>query len=326
MRFEDIISHENIIRDLNRGIKNDEISHAILFDGIGGIGKKYTAKQLAKSLLCSNKKGCNYCPSCRQFDSGSNPDYLFVTKDGNSIKKEQIQEVIEFLSIKPFESKYKVVILEHFHTATVEAQNSMLKTLEEPSSYGKIILLSENSNNLLETIVSRTKVYKFYPIPKLILIRYLIDRFGISEDEASFYADYSGGSIGQAIKYLEDSNFKSERTQALKILDKAIKSQRSYVLNNLDYFNKDNIEEVIDLYLIWARDLKIYKQSHNLKNLYNKEYINQISSQMYLTDEVIDYIINKILEVKKNINYNISPEFVMEMFFIDIMEECKWIE
>lgn len=325
MKFERIIGHDDVVSDLKSMVEKQNINHAILFEGIGGIGKKYAAKVFAKSILCEGEDyNCDTCPKCIQFSSNSNPDFMFITSENGSIKKEQITDLINFLSIRPFDSKYKVVLIEHFHTATREAQNALLKTLEEGPSYGKIILLSENSKALLDTILSRVKIYRFNPIQKLKLIDYLVDEFKVDENEAVFYADFSHGSIGKAIKIIKDEEFRNTRRKILEIFDRALKGQTDYVISNLKFFNNlEELDDILDMYLIWLRDLLVLKNTKRGKYLINRDMERLLSSETHISDDIINKIKNKIIDLKEDLKYNVSQELALELFFIDVMEECE---
>lgn len=325
MKFERIIGHDEIIQDLRFMVEKENVNHAILFEGIGGIGKKYTAKMFAKSILCEGDRiNCDTCPKCIQFESNSNPDFMFVTSDNGSIKKEQINELIEFLSIRPFDSKYKVVLVEHFHKATIDAQNALLKTLEEGPTYGKIILLSENSKNILDTVLSRVKIYKFNSIQKLVLVNYLIENFQVDENEAVFYADYSNGSIGRSIRIIEDKEFRDNRKRILDIFDRALKGQSDYVISNLRFFDEiEELDEVLDIYLTWLRDLLVLKGTGRGKFLINRDMERLLTSETHLSNKTINNIKNKIIGLKEDLKYNVSKELALELFFIDVLEECE---
>ncbi|MFB0972810.1 MAG: DNA polymerase III subunit delta' C-terminal domain-containing protein [Neofamilia sp.] len=325
MKFEKIIGHDDVVNDLRNMVENENINHAILFEGIGGIGKKYTAELFAKSILCEGDRvNCDSCRKCVQFSSNSNPDYLFITSDNGTIKKEQISELINFLAIRPFDSKYKVVIVEHFHTATIDAQNALLKTLEEGPVYGKIILLSENSRSILETVLSRVKLYRFNPIPKLTLINYLVENFDINENEAVFYADFSNGSIGKSIKIIEDEHFKITRKSILELFDRALKGQSDFVISNINIINEqENLDEILDIYLTWLRDLLVLKDTGKVKYLINRDMERLLFSETHLSKKTINNIKNNIVELKENLKYNISKDLALELFFIDVLEECE---
>lgn len=325
MKFQQIIGNEEISKNLIKMVESDNINHAILFDGISGIGKKYTAMIFAKSIFCIGEdKPCDVCPKCLQFDTNSNPDFLFIKSDGASIKKERIMELIEFFSIRPFDSKYKIAIVEDFDKATIEAQNAFLKTLEEGPNYAKMILLAENSKNILETVLSRVKKYKFTSIASYKIAEYLIENFNIQEEEALFIAKYSNGSIGKAIKLAENSDFKLVRRDYIEIFDRALKGEKDYVLSNIDIFsNVENLEEILDMYLTWLRDLVILKNIEENKYIFNVDLERKLLSESHLSLDTINFVKEEIIKLKKTLKYNVNKDLALEVFFISILEECE---
>ena len=170
--FEKIIGNDSIKEQLVKSLNNNQISHSYLFIGIEGIGKKLIATEFAKAILCLNdKKYCNNCKSCIEFDSDNNPDFLYIEPDGNSIKIDQIREMQKKLQEKPIISKNKVYIINNADKMTTEAQNSLLKTLEEPPEFVTIILIGSNENMFLTTIKSRCMILHFNKIDDKIFKR-----------------------------------------------------------------------------------------------------------------------------------------------------------
>lgn len=162
MSFESIIGNDENKKILNKSIINKNIVHSYLFYGAEGIGKKIFAKEFAKMILCNGEedKPCNQCKSCIEFDSDNNPDFFLIEPDGNSIKIDQIRQMQKSVLEKPIESSKKVYIIDNCHLMTKEAQNCILKTLEEPQEYIVIIMISSNENSILPTVKSRcTKIY-----------------------------------------------------------------------------------------------------------------------------------------------------------------------
>lgn len=172
--FEKILGNEHIKEQLRKSIKNNQVSHSYLFIGIDGIGKKLLATEFAKAMQCLNEdKYCNICKSCIEFDSNNNPDFLYIEPDGNSIKIEQIRDMQKRIQEKPIISDKKVYIIDNADKMTVEAQNSLLKTLEEPPEYATIILIGSNENAFLTTIKSRCMILHFNPIEDEKMLQYL---------------------------------------------------------------------------------------------------------------------------------------------------------
>lgn len=181
MNFENLIGNEEIKKLLEKTIKENNISHSYVFSGPRGIGKYEFAKQFAKMILCTSKsKTCNQCKSCIEFENSNNPDVAIINPDGNSIKIEQIRKLILKSSEKPIISNKKVYIINDSDVMTKEAQNSLLKTLEEPPNYLIIILITSNENKLINTIRSRCTKIQFNKIQDNILKKYLEEKYKIN--------------------------------------------------------------------------------------------------------------------------------------------------
>lgn len=181
MNFENLIGNEEIKQLLEDTIRQKNISHSYIFSGPRGIGKYEFAKQFAKMILCTaDSKACNECKSCIEFENSNNPDISIINPDGNSIKIEQIRNLISKSSEKPIISSKKVYIINDSDTMTKEAQNSLLKTLEEPPTYLTIILITSNENKLINTIRSRCTKIKFNQIQDDILEKYLEKNYNIN--------------------------------------------------------------------------------------------------------------------------------------------------
>lgn len=156
MSFDNIIGNEKTKELLRKSIRQKNIVHSYLFLGIEGIGKNLLAKEFAKMILCeSDEKPCNKCKSCIEFENNNNPDFMLINNDEKVIKIDQIRYMNQKISEKPITSSKKVYIINNSDTMTKEAQNCLLKTLEEPPSYATIILIASNENKLLNTIRSR---------------------------------------------------------------------------------------------------------------------------------------------------------------------------
>ncbi len=155
MKSEDIKGNIKVRNFLNKVISNRNILHSYLFIGKEGIGKKIIAKEFAKRILCFDKKGNDSCKSCKCYDSNNHPDFSILNEESDAIKISQIRELIEKVIEKPILSDKKVYIINDADKMTKEAQNCLLKTLEEPQEYVVLILIAENENRILNTIKSR---------------------------------------------------------------------------------------------------------------------------------------------------------------------------
>ena len=192
MYFNNIIGQDFAKKYLTNSIKKNKINHAYMFEGIDGIGKKKLSQELAKILLDTE-------------NVESTPDYINIYPDGNSIKISQIRKLQTDIIVKPHK-QYKIYIINQAESMTIEAQNALLKTLEEPPEYAIIILITSNKESLLDTIKSRCEIIKFLPISIVDLNNYLITK-GIDKNRAQLLSTFARGSIEKAIELSESADF-----------------------------------------------------------------------------------------------------------------------
>ena len=172
--FENIIGNTSNKKILEKAIETGKISHSYIFSGPEGIGKSLFAKEFAKAILCENtqNKPCNNCKSCIEFDNYNNPDIVIIDEKEESIKTELIKNLTNDVLKKPLNGNRKIYIIDNSENMTREAQNTLLKTLEEPPEYIVIILITKNHNLLLNTIKSRCIKIQFAELTDEELIEY----------------------------------------------------------------------------------------------------------------------------------------------------------
>lgn len=156
MSFEQIKGNEKLVKRLSEAIKNGTVSHAYIFEGPAVLDKKAFAEAFVKALLCEEMPGtgCGRCVSCKKIQHGNYEDLIYVEADGSSIRDEAVAALQERLKIKPYGPR-NIAVISDADTMTLRAQNRLLKTLEEPPEGTVLILLSENMENLTQTILSR---------------------------------------------------------------------------------------------------------------------------------------------------------------------------
>jgi len=207
MKFSEIIGQEVAVDILKRSIENNRSHHAYLFVGADGVGKRTTAIAFAKGLNCrsSYSDGCDRCDSCRKIENGTHPDVELISprEGGLTISIDQIRKLQRRVSYKPLEGNWKVYIIDDAASATEEAANCLLKTLEEPPPQVILILITENIYRLLSTVRSRCQLILFRQIPRNLIEKTLRDQYQVPSDEARSLAWLSSGSIGRAVYYLE---------------------------------------------------------------------------------------------------------------------------
>ena len=242
--FQNILGNEKIKELLQDTIKNNKNSHSYLFLGQIGIGKKMIAKEFAKGVLClNNDKYCNNCKSCLEFDGNNNPDFSIIEPDGNTIKIEQIRELQKRVQEKPIISTKKVYVINNADFMTKEAQNALLKTLEEPPEFVTIILIGENDNAFLNTIKSRCMILHFNSISNSDMEKFLEMNYNMKITPNML--DIFQGSIGKAIE-LKDKQ--EEYLNIEEVIENIEKLDLIDFIKKLDilYTSKDEILDMLD--------------------------------------------------------------------------------
>ena len=324
--FQDIRGHEDIKKYFKKAIQTDKISHSYIFEGPKGVGKKMMAMSLAKALLCQGEdRPCGKCKACTLVEAGTHPDIIKVDKDTRTTKIDTIREqVVQNMDIKPYQGPYKIIIVTEADTVTIEGQNAMLKTIEEPPSYGMIILITENLAKLLPTIKSRCIQLRFNPLNQTQIMEYL-QGYPISEVQKEIYAQFAEGSIGTAKKLIEDEDFLEERKTSINYLLDLQKADlmQMYNIQKSICEDKEFISSLLEFWLLWYRDLAILKATEEGKLYYLDYKTHLLDMASKLTYNTIDRHIKLIKDATMQINQNIYPTFVIENLLLKIKERKK---
>ena len=220
--FNNIIGHEEIIRHIKNAIETGKVSHSYIFTGEPGSGKKLLAATFATTLKCEEKKAepCMKCDSCKKAIGKNHPDIIMVSheKPGTISIDEIREQVINDVAIKPYCSPYKIYIIADAEMMTIQAQNALLKTIEEPPEYAVIMLLTSNADSLLPTIQSRCVRLDLKVVDDSLVKKYLMEHLHIPDYQAEIDASFAQGSIGRAKEAATSEEFSVMTQNALKIL------------------------------------------------------------------------------------------------------------
>ena len=268
--FTQIIGHEGIIKHLQNAILAEKISHAYIFHGEEGMGKKSLALAFAKALQCMDQRGnpCNSCKSCMQTDSGNHPDILWVSHEKASIGVDDIRtQVNADIHVMPYQSPYKIYIIDSADKMTENAQNALLKTIEEPPEYAIVLLLACNIQSLLPTILSRCVTLDLKPIDRKLIKEYLMSKHQIPDYLAEIAADFSGGNVGKAIKYASSDDFETKKEDIFHILRYIDDMELHEIIAGIKTITEDknSINDYIDLMMLWFRDVLMLKATKDPK-------------------------------------------------------------
>ena len=325
--FSEILGHEQIIEHLQNAIKLQKVSHAYILDGEEGAGKKLLARAFAQTLQCERGgvDPCGECHSCKQAQSGNQPDIIEVTHEKPaSIGVEDIRgQLCGDIQIKPYSSPYKIYIVDEAEKMTVQAQNALLKTIEEPPAYGVIMLLTTNADAFLPTILSRCVTLKLRPVKNEIIKPYLMEKYHIPDYQAEVCTAFARGNVGKAERLAQSEQFAELKSHLIHLLrhlrDMEIYELTEAVRSASEY--KTEINDYLDLLALWFRDVLLFLATRQIDGLVFAEEINDISAQAKKSSyEGLERILKALEKAKVRLNANVNFELTMELLMLTIKE------
>ncbi len=324
--FHEIIGHEDIIRHLKTAKKTGKISHAYLFTGSPGSGKKLMAGTFAAALQCEKDDSwaCRECDSCRKAAAKNHPDIITLTHEkANLISVEEVRDqVIHDVAIRPYASPYKIYIIPDADLMNPSAQNAILKTIEEPPEYAVILLLTTSAQSLLPTILSRCVRLDLKVVGDRQIRRYLMEQLHVADYQADLDVSVAQGSIGRAEK-AASQEFWDMAEKALNLLKRS-RSMEVYELTEAirDIAqDKQKVDEYLDLFLFWFRDILMYKATDKQEFLVFKQEINAIRDESDgRSYENLEKVLNAIDKARARLHANVNVELALELLFMTIRE------
>lgn len=327
MLFQDIIGHQDIIEHFKKAISYGKVSHAYILNGPDKSGKMMLARRFAAALQCDQKgeEPCMACPSCSKAKSQNHPDIIYLQHEKPAtISVDDIRKQINNdIAIKPYYGPYKIYIVDEAEKMNQQAQNALLKTIEEPPSYGIIILLTTNADMFLPTILSRCITLNLKMVPDTVIQEYLMKHCQVPDYKAEICTAFSQGVVGKAIQLAENEDFNELKSAALQLIKRikdielyemmgAIKHITTYKLQINDYF---------DLLTVWYRDVLLYKATADINSLIFKDEIYDIKKQASKSSySGIETIIQALEKAKLRLNANVNFELVMELLLLTMKE------
>ena len=327
MYFRDIVGHEDIIRHFRSSIEQDKISHAYIISGEVDSGKKMIANAFAATLQCEKgeTEPCGTCKSCIKMASGNHPDIITVSheKPGIISVDEVRTQVVDSIATKPYESRYKIYIIPDAQLMNPQAQNAILKTIEEPPEYGIILLLTSNLNKMLETVISRCMVLNTKPVRERDMLEYLMKKMNLTEDRAYFCLDFAQGNLGKAIKLADNSEYVQVIDSVVDVMKKIQHldvDELAYALEHMQKF-KMSINDYMDLMMMWYRDVLMLKVTGNIdKLLFKGEYSTMKKQAQVLSYKAIEDKIDAIAKAKTRLDVNANFDITMELLLLTLKE------
>lgn len=325
--FSKIIGHEKIKEYFQNAIRMDKVSHAYILNGADKSGKMMLAEAFAAALQCENGGGtpCMRCHSCIQAQNHNQPDIIYVKHEKpNTVSVEDIRKQInDDIVLKPYSSKYKIYIVDEAEKMNVQAQNALLKTIEEPPAYGVILLLTTNADGFLPTILSRCVRLDLKAVPDEKIRKFLMDEKQTPDYQADLCVAFAQGNVGKAIQLASSESFNEMKASALQLIKRlddielyemtqAVKQITEYKLEITDYF---------DLMMIWYRDVLLYKATADANQLVFQEEVYDIKKEASKSSyEGIENILEALEKARVRLKANVNFELVLELLLLTIKE------
>lgn len=325
--FSNIIGHEKIKEYFKNAVTMDKVSHAYILNGADKSGKMMLAEAFAATLQCEKKgaQPCMECHSCKQAENHNQPDIIYVTHDKpNTLGVEDIRRQInEDIALKPYSSPYKIYIVDEAEKMNMQAQNALLKTIEEPPAYAVLLLLTNNADSFLPTILSRCVRLNIQSVPDSLIRKLLIEEKKVPDYQAEVCVAFAQGNVGKAIQLAASEDFNEMKNSALQLIKRldeielyemtqAIKQITEYKLEITDYF---------DIMMIWYRDVLLYKAITDANKLIFQDEVYKIKDQANKSSyEGIEIILEALEKAKARLRANVNFELVIELLLLTIKE------
>ena len=321
MSFKDIKGQDRAVTFLKSSIENNRLSHAYIFLGPSGIGKALTALNFAKALNCQSASGdrpCDECISCRKIDNLNHPDLFLLKPDkkGSSIGIDDIRALIKDITLKPYEARKKVYIIDGADHMTQQASNALLKTLEEPQGDAILVLVAENLRALLPTIQSRVQVVRFFPLAPDEAKSILIETYKIDDTRAHILSRLSAGRIGEAVRYNDEGVFEERSGVIARLIDD------TFFDSDFNGVSREDFKVDLDIMLTWYRDILMAKAgSANAETLVNVDKSDEILKEsLRKSFKYLDNAIRQIIATTYFLEENANPKLAMGVLGANINE------
>ena len=326
-RFADVLGHEQTITHLKHAIQFHKVSHAYIINGEKGSGKKLLAGIFAQTLQC--KKGglepCMECQSCKQSVSQNQPDIIRITheKPGTISVEDIRQQLNGDILIKPYSSLYKIYIIDEAEKLTIQAQNALLKMIEEPPIYAVILLLTTNVGMLLPTIQSRCVTLHLKPVSSALIEKYLMEDLEIPDYYANICTAFAQGNVGKAKRLALSEDFKEMLSHALHLVKYISEMEVPELIEDLKRINtyKMEINDYLDLLIVWYRDVLLFKATRDADSMvFSEELISIREKARHSSYEGLERIIKALEKTKIRLNANVNFDMALELLLLTMKE------
>ena len=337
--MERALGQNHIYEHFKNAIAAGKLSHAYILHGERGMGKLNIAKEAAKAIQCESNapektdktgEACGQCKSCHQAESDNQPDIKYVTPSKKTLGVDDIREQVnDDALIKPYGSPYKIYIIPKSDTMTVQAQNALLKTIEEPPSYAIFILLAANIDAFLPTILSRCVMLNAKTVSEDKIVNELKSKFGVGDYDAKVAASFAGGNIGKAEKLIGSESFKDSKDSVTDLIRNVANGGMDAIAKTVKDLNdykddKEALKDYLDMIRVWFGDVLKFKTTKDDSELVFQESLVEIKQLAdHVSFENINGILDEIEKAEERTKSNVGFDSNMEVMLLGIKERLQ---
>ncbi len=325
--FSNIIGQESIKKHMKNALSTRNISHAYIICGEKNSGKEFIARIFAMAIQCEKKEAepCGVCHSCKQALSKNNPDIIMVGHEKpNTISVEDIRnQVNNDIIIKPYSGEYKIYIINECEKMTPQAQNALLKTLEEPPKYAVLLLLTTNVQLLLPTISSRCVVLNVKAVSDKQITKYIMEELQLPDYKAKICAAFARGNVGRAKQLATNEDFEIIREEATTLLRNIKEMEINEIVTAIKKINEYHMDvtDYLDILAVWYRDVLLFKATKDANTLIFKDEIQYIKKGAQLSGyEGLEKILKALQNTQTRLKANVNFDLAMELLLLTIKE------
>jgi DNA polymerase-3 subunit delta' len=320
-----VYGHDWAVQHLRKALLNGRVRHAYLIVGTAGIGRLTLARAFAMALNCTHadeaQRPCGQCRSCKLIAGGSHADVIYSETDASTgtLRIEELRSVMGKLALKPYEARYRIAIFPDFERARPQAQDALLKTLEEPPPHALLLLIASSTEALLPTITSRSQTLHLRPVAAETIREVLITHKGAAPEQADLLAGLSGGRLGWAIQALEDPAHLEQRAAALSLLDDLLRQNRHKRFELAEDLSKDKLRlfPLLELWQTYWRDVLLLSEGAQIPpaNRDRLDALEQLAGQLEEGEAL--HALQATRDTLAKLNTNLNVRLALEVLFLD---------
>lgn len=325
------IGQEMIKQSISRALENGQLSHGYLFEGPEGLGKRKMAKELAAAIFCSQEDApCGSCNACRQVEAETHAEFRWIrsSEEGKepTVSVDMVRNLVKDIYLKPYETDYKVYVIPDADTMTPQAQNALLKTLEEPPAHSIIILVTSEPERLLPTILSRCQRLVFRPVKREVLETYLQEEKKMTPDKAKTLAAFANGIPERAVEMLENEAYQQEYKEFLQLTDSIIEKNYGLAIEKGEFMQQKKYQAMwaLAFWQEWLRDLRIILMGGSADLLVHQNQEARLRKQAACYNEKTIGRAQALIEAaREDIRSHGNLSFIVETLLINLVKLVK---